>query len=234
MVGADTFYDVTDQMGRVTKYRTGGGTFGITLPGSTSEDMTFTYLSGRVSAIATPAGVTQYASSDAGGVRTVTVTDPLSHATTYTFDIASQRMTSVMDANNHTTSAQYDSNGRLTRVTKPEGNYIQVTYDARGNVTESRMVAKAGSSLSDIVTTAGYDTTCTNPKTCNQPNWTRDAKLNQTDYTYDATHGGVLTITSPAPSVGVVRPQTRYSYTSLHGLFQKHQWFDRRLRPTRL
>ena len=88
-------------------------------------------------------------------MRTVTVSDPLTHVTTYKFDIASQRLTDVTDANSHTTSAQYDSNGRLTRITKPEGNYTQLTYDARGNVTESRTVAKAGSGLADIVTTAG-------------------------------------------------------------------------------
>ncbi|MEI9905316.1 MAG: hypothetical protein WDN06_16215 [Asticcacaulis sp.] len=46
--------------------------------------------------------------------------------------------------------------------------------------------------------TSSYPSTCTNPVTCNQPTWTRDAKGNETDYTYDSTHGGVLTVTLPA------------------------------------
>ncbi|MFY0400997.1 MULTISPECIES: RHS repeat-associated core domain-containing protein, partial [Brevundimonas] len=39
-----------------------------------------------------------------------------------------------------------------------------------------------------------------------------DALGNTTSYTYDATHGGVLTITAPAPTDGAARPQTRISY----------------------
>jgi RHS repeat-associated protein len=54
--------------------------------------------------------------------------------------------------------------------------------------------------------------------TCNQPNSTTDARGNVTDYTYDSTHGGVLTVTAPA--VGGVRPQTRYSYTLTNGEYR--------------
>ena len=41
-----------------------------------------------------------------------------------------------------------------------------------------------------------------------------------TDYTYDATHGGLLTVTLPAPTVGAVRPQTRYGYTLISGKYR--------------
>ena len=142
-------------------------------------------------------------------------------ATVYTFDIANQRMTSVTrteNSVNRTTTFAYDSTGRLTRMTMPEGNYVQLTLDDRGNVTETRAVGKSGSGVSDIVTTAGFDTTCSVPKTCNQPIWTRDAKNSQTDYTYDSTHGGVLTATLPADSSGT-RPQTRYGYSSLQAFY---------------
>ena len=60
--------------------------------------------------------------------------------------------------------------------------------------------------------------TCTDPVTCNQPNSTTDARGNVTDYTYSATHGGVLTVTAPA--VGGVRPQVRYSYTLTNGEYR--------------
>lgn len=220
--GLNSTYVFNDPMGRTTTYRMNGGQIlGITLPGDTSESITVGYTSGRVTSVATPAGTTAYASSDASGVRTVNVTDPLSHVTTYKFNIASQRMTSVTDANNHTTTMEYDTSGRVTKTTQPEGNYTQLTYDSRGNATERRGVAKTGSGLADIVLTAGYDTTCANMVTCNKPNWTKDAKGNQTDYTYDSTHGGVLTATLPAATAGGVRPQTRYSYTALQAYYDK-------------
>jgi YD repeat-containing protein len=212
---------ITDAMSRATQYTMSGSDLtGIRMPGSASDDVTIGYISGRVTSVATAAGTTSYASSDAAGIRTVTVTDPLSHATTYKFDIASKRMTERTDANGHTTTMQYDSSGRLTRTTAPEGNYVQLTYDGRGNVTETRAVAKAGSGLADIVTTASFPASCANPKTCNQPTTTTDARGNVTDYTYDSGHGGVLTVTAPAPTVGAVRPQTRYSYTSLQAYYR--------------
>jgi hypothetical protein len=51
-----------------------------------------------------------------------------------------------------------------------------------------------------------------------RPNSTTDARGSVTDYTYSATHGGVLTVTAPA--VGGVRPQTRYSYTLTNGEYK--------------
>jgi hypothetical protein len=53
-------------------------------------------------------------------------------------------------------------------------------------------------------------------KRCDKPTARIDARSNQTDYTYDPAHGGVLTETGPA--VNGVRPQTRYSYV------QRHAW----------
>lgn len=221
-IGGYLYYVVTDSLGHETKYRgVTGGIGAIRLPGGSSDHVTITYVSGtnQVASITTPAGTTTYARSDAGGTRTVTVTDPLSHVTTYKFNIALRRLTSVTDALNHTTSYQYDSNGRMTRVTMSEGNYVHYTYDARGNITEERHVAKTAGSPANVVLTAGFDATCSNPKKCNKPNWTKDAKGNQTDYTYNATHGGVLTVTQPAATAGGNRPQTRYSYTGLQAYY---------------
>jgi len=214
-----TTQTVTDALGRVYQYtKSGNDLTGIRLPGSAADNVTIGYTSGRVTSVTTAAGTTSYAASDAAGVRTVTVTDPLTHATTYKFNIASKRIAEVTNANGKTTTMQYDPNGRLTRTTMPEGNYVQLTYDARGNVTERRAVSKTPGTPADIVTTASFPATCTNPKTCNQPIWTKDARNNQTDYTYDTGHGGVLTVT--APMVGAVRPQTRYSYTSLQAYYR--------------
>ncbi|WP_341023884.1 RHS repeat-associated core domain-containing protein [Brevundimonas diminuta] len=122
------------------------------------------------------------------------------------------RVTSVKDALNRTTTYQYDGLSRLQRVTQPGGGYATLTYDARGNVTQVLHAPKPGAGLTNITTSAVYPTTCTNVATCNQPTATTDALGKTTNYTYDATHGGVLTITGPAPATGAARPQTRIAY----------------------
>ena len=193
----------------------------MTRPGNTSEDVTIAFSSFRVSSVTTPAGTTSYSASDSGTNRTVTVTDPLSHSTSYVFDIPSARMTSMTDALSRTVSWQYDSSGRVTRVTAPEGNYIGYTYDSRGNVTETRAVAKSGSGLSDVVTSASYPSSCTNQATCNKPTSTTDARGNTTDYAYDSTTGLVTSVTLPAPTTGATRPQARYGYTSMQAYFDQ-------------
>ena len=91
--------------------------------------------------------------------------------------------------------------GRLTRTTPPEGNYVQLTYDAPRQRHRSAAVSKTPGTPADIVTTASYPASCTNPDL--QPaeqDHRRPATV--TDYTYDATHGGVLTVTVPAPDRG--------------------------------
>ena len=74
--------------------------------------------------------------------------------------------------------------------------------------------------MANIIKTVGYDASCTQPVKCDKPNWTRDAASNQTDYTYDSTHGGVLTVTAPAATSGGVRPQTRYTYGTRQAYFK--------------
>jgi len=222
-----TYYNITDAEGRQTQYRVSGSVvMGIKYPGHTSEDITFSYSGTTVTSVARAgAGTTTYSRSDAGNIRTVTVTPPsatpIMSSTVVTFDITKQRKTTVTVNDggvNRVTSFDYDTSGRLSRTTMPEGNYVQLTRDSRGNVTETRAVGKPGSGTPDIVSTAGFDTTCSIAVKCNQPNWTVDARNNQTDYTYDSTHGGVVSVTAPADLSGL-RPQTRYGYTSLQAYY---------------
>lgn len=126
---------------------------------------------------------------------------------------------SITDELGGTYTFTYDSNGRLTQATSPEGRSTSYGYDSRGNITSVTNIAKPGSGLADIVTTANYSASCSNAFICNQPIWTRDALGNQTDYTYDSTHGGVLTATSPADPASV-RPQTRLSYNSYQAYYK--------------
>ena len=139
----------------------------------------------------------------------------------FTFDTAKLLMLTAKDGLNQTTTYQYDAQNRPVRViapggSYPGGDYVEYSSDSRGNVDRVTKVAKAGSGLADIVTSASYDSTCTVAVRCNQPNSTTDARGNVTGYTYDDTHGGVLTVTAPAPTTNAVQPQTRITYARVN------------------
>jgi RHS repeat-associated protein len=206
----------TDAEGRTTSYTIGNsGVTGIKLPGSASNDISVTYTSSKVSSITRFGITTTYGYADASGVRTVTVTRPGGATRVVTFDIAKNVLLSDTNEVGKTVSYTYDTNNRLKRVTQPEANYVELTYDSRGNVTQSKTVGKSGSGPGDIIATAAYPATCSNALTCNQPTSTTDARGNTTDYTYDSSHGGVLTVTAPAATGGANRPQTRITYARL-------------------
>jgi len=208
-------YTATDHTGAQTLYTVSsfaaGGTRSVQRPGQAATTFTLDN-TGRVTSLTNATGAWNYAYSDAGTTRTTTVTGPMSHQDTYTSNLSIGRLTSVNDSLNRTTSYEYDTSGRVTKSTNPEGDYAQFTYDVRGNVTQVRQVAKVGSGLADVVTSAAYPASCSNVVTCNQPTSTTDALGKVTDYTYDSTHGGLLTVTLPAGADGA-RPQTRYIYT---------------------
>lgn len=219
----DGTYVIQDGMSRQTKFRTltNGQVAGIMLPGSGTEDVVIAYdnASGRVTNVTTRAGTTNYNSQDGGGKRTVTVTDPIAHSTTYVFDLANQYLVSSTDALGRATSYHYDGLRRIDQITSPEQGVMQMQYDARGNVTQTTKIAKPGSGDGTITTSAKYDPTCSNAATCNQPSFTIDARGNRTDYSYDPNHGGLLSVTGPADLAGN-KPETRYSYTLLQAYYR--------------
>ncbi|WP_229954365.1 RHS repeat domain-containing protein [Parasphingorhabdus litoris] len=207
--------DVTDDAGGITKYKydSNDKLTAITPPGSTTDRASYSYNNTGTVSSATVAGVTSsYTYSiNAGANEKTVVRTKAGSPETYVFYLDLNLLKSYTDNLSNTTTYTRDSSGRLTRITYPEGNYRELVYDSRGNVEETRVVAKPGSGLANLVTTAEYPNSCTNTKTCNKPTQTTDANGKKTDYTYDPTHGGVLTITRPAAPNGV-RPQTRYSY----------------------
>ena len=103
------------------------------------------------------------------------------------------RPSSVTDELGRTTGYLYDAAKRLVRVTAPEGDYVAYTLDARGNATETRRVAKPGSGVADIVTSATFP--CTAALACNRPATTTDALGAVTDYAYDAGTGQISSVT---------------------------------------
>ena len=107
----------------------------------------------------------------------------------------------------------------ISSITKPNGGTIAYTYDARGNITQTVETPIPSSGQSPRTVTAGYDTVCTYPAKCNQPNWIKDAQGNQTDFTYNNTTGQVLKVTGPAAPSGI-RPQVRNTYTNRFAWFK--------------
>jgi YD repeat-containing protein len=133
-----------------------------------------------------------------------------------------------VDGLNRTTLYQQDARGRITRIDAPEGNATALTYDAMGNITQMQNIPKLGTGLATLTQSAAFPGSplCVTENllssgeaiTCTRPLWVKDAKANQTDFTWDAVHGGVLTKTGPADPSGV-RPQTRYEYAQLHAWY---------------
>ena len=210
-------------MGGLTWRFTGdsNGISAIRRPGAATDTTTITGTPAAVTSVTRDGVTTHYSRLVTGGTATMTVTqvdpngpDPVS---TIDSNLTLGRPTLVTDPLGRTTAYQYDSSGRLTRVTEDEGNYVAYTYDSRGNVTQAEAVPKAGSGAT-IVTSASYDSTCSNPVKCNSPNSTTDERGSTTAYTYNGTHGGVETVTGP--TLGTVVPQTRYSYTLISGEYR--------------
>jgi RHS repeat-associated protein len=154
-----------------------------------------------------------YAWSLSGTTATMTIVDPLNHQTVVTSDANLGLPTAIEDPLHRTTHYQYDSSGRLERVTAHEGNYVHYTYDSRGNVIGTTAMPKGGGA--PIVTSAEYDAACGNRVTCNLPNSVTDARQATTYYTYDPVHGGVTRVQPPKPTPTAVQPETRYTYVSL-------------------
>jgi len=214
-VGGSYSGTITDNLGQNYVY-TSNASVGVTsvrFPGGSSNDISVSYTDNRVSSLMIGGKTWSYSYSDSGSTRTTTVTDPGGHETVTISDLFNMRVLSHEDEANEVTSYQYDGKKRLTRVTQPEGNYFQYQYDTRGNVAEIRQVPKPGSSLADIVTTFAFPASCSNPVTCNRPTAVTDPRGKTTNYTYNATHGGVTKVQSPA--VGGIRPTLTYAYTSL-------------------
>jgi RHS repeat-associated protein len=117
----------------------------------------------------------------------------------------------------------YDDKKRVTKVTKSNGagttSEVDYAYDARGNLSQTRQVSTTPGTPTDVVVNAHYPDTCTNVKTCNQPDYLIDARGNRTDYAYDPGHGGITSVTRPA-GINGVRPQKRFSYAAISASYR--------------
>ncbi len=107
----------------------------------------------------------------------------------------------------------------VTRLIAGPGPDKWYDYDDRGNLEtiamEKGQVDDDGNSIETSVQ-AHYPQTCSNPKTCNQPEYTIDANGIQTDYEYHAQSGQITKVIHPAVKTDAnstaIRPVTTYSY----------------------
>jgi RHS repeat-associated protein len=206
----------TDALSRTTTYRTGStGLTAIRRPSSATDDTIVSYdANGKVSSVKVDGRTWAY-SVTLSTLTTVNITNPDGTQRVVVTDPTINQMKSEQNERGFTTTYTYDILGRLTDVQYPENNKEHYVYDARGNVTEKRLVSKTAGTPADIVTSASYPASCTNALTCNKPTTTTDANSNVTNYTYDPTHGGLTIFKPPRASTGAVQPQTVYSYTQI-------------------
>jgi RHS repeat-associated protein len=138
------------------------------------------------------------------GARTQEV-DPLGNSNVSYFNRLG-KTTRFINALGFETDSQYDGLNRLTKTTLPEGNAVQLTYDANNNVLTKTFVPKSGSGLSNIVFTYTYDPTWAKLKTV------VDGNSKTYTYSYDSVTGNLLTITKPV--VGSLTPKRTLKYNS--------------------
>ncbi|WP_162256491.1 RHS repeat domain-containing protein [Sphingomonas sp. Root710] len=170
-------------------------------------------------------GTWTYFYSSSSGAGYTLATDPLGGQKKVSHSKTPGPVTVYEDEAHRFTYYTYDSYDRLTFVTYPEGNATRYTYDTNtGNTIEVRQIAKPGSTLADIVTTATYNYgPCIAPqlRVCNKPDSITDGRGNTTNYAYNI-HGQVENVTGPSVVVNgsLRRPQVRYGYNFL-GLVSK-------------
>jgi RHS repeat-associated protein len=209
----------TDALSRVTTYANNTSTSTFTAQRPTGGTTTINYNStNQATSVANGVGTWNYSYNNDGTNLTTTVTDPLSNVSDAITALSTGLVWEVDDNRNLPTTFGYDSYGRLSSTTYAYGNADIYAYDGRGNLQTVTSYPTSGTQVTTF--TASYDSTCTYRVKCNKPNYVLDALGNETDFTYDTTQGGVLTVTLPAPSTGAVRPQSRYAYSQLNAWYK--------------
>ncbi|MEQ7874295.1 hypothetical protein ABDK56_09870 [Sphingomonas sp. ASV193] len=197
-----------DAAGRVTSFTDYRGLWRYTYPDETL------YLAEHGSTqhtiqVTDPAGAAYFSAHSTFGSGPIVdyVQDALGNKTKLGADVASSYQ-----------GTSYIFASRPASVTHPENDAVALTRDARGNIIAVTTTPKSGTG--SIAITAAFPSTCDNPLTCNRPVSTTDANGNETDYTYDSAHGGVLTEMDPAPSPGAARPLKVTTWVSRYPYFR--------------
>jgi RHS repeat-associated protein len=149
--------------------------------------------------------------------------------------LPADRMISVRDELGRITLYEHGGhlNPVLSKVTYPEGNGKQFSYDHRGNVTTIREFSKPGSPWSDLYTYIEYaepgtTTNCSQPAYCNKPLRLRDPRGFVTRFDWN-TSSGLLTsaergLQGPSSSLTCslgtdLCPKSTFGYTPLSAYY---------------
>ena len=131
-----------------------------TLTFQNGEQRTFSYASGLLTSIIDRNDNTTQLSYDTGGTRLITVTDAASRHLTFSYasSYSNRLITGVSSDAGLTLSYSYDSQGRLSQVTKPDLTTVSFTYnsqslitavtDSNGKILESHTYDSVGRGLS--------------------------------------------------------------------------------------
>jgi len=226
----------TDALSRTLRVINSGGLVtGVARPTTSSgQNLTYTWTPQNTLASASDGvGTWSYVRTNpfdpSGNYDTVTtVTDPLAHPTEYTVQwidpfgdgaIQPNRVATLLNirnALNQDTAVVQNAEG-LQSVTYPEGNGVSVAYN-NGNPAGITRTPKPGSGLSSTSVIATFGD-CSTPIRCAHPTAITDERGNTSNFTYNA-FGQVTAATAPAPTVGAVRPETRYTYQSLYAWYR--------------
>lgn len=227
----NTTQTVTDSFGSVWSYTVNDDRRLTRIASPDGAVVSVTYNNGKVASVTNASGTWTYSYTTPGDYGTTTVTNPLGEQTYVKYHRDRGYVTEARDALYRWTYYTYDAGHRPSRITYPEGNYVEYTYDARGNITAKTMAPKPAVGGPVLVERAGYDLTCADIIVCNQPRWVDDARLGRTDFEYAPSTpatlylwagnqpwpirfgtGKPITVTSPA--AGGIRPQVRTTYAT--------------------
>jgi len=227
----NTTQTVTDSFGSVWSYTVNDDRRLTRIVSPDGASVSITYNNGKVASVTNASGTWTYAYTSPGDYGTTTVTNPLGEQTYVKYHRDRGYVTESRDALQRWTYYTYDTGHRPTRITYPEGNYVEYTYDARGNITNKVTAPRLAVGGPMLTERAGYDAACADIIICNRPRWTEDARGARTDYEYQpstpiglAPYGGGYTwpirlgtgkpITVTSPAVNGIRPQVRTTYSA--------------------
>lgn len=199
-----------DPKGNLTSFRwtTDGQLISQTVPGSSSYQFQNVYSGTEVTQQTDAAGkvwLYRHSKDSNGIISSSEVENPLHEITSYDWDL-NPGPARIQQPNGDGTWYNYDDKGRLSSILPPAQADTRYGYDDRGNLT--------GVATGNFITSYSYPACdSTNWKICNKPSAVTDALGNVTQFKYDNSHGGVLTILGPA-STATQRPLTKFSYSA--------------------
>lgn len=134
-------------------------------------------------------------------------------------------LSKFVDGKGNSVTQEYDGSLRPTKITYPEGNFVLISYDDRGNVVSRTVGPKSGSTQAGLVSTASYSASCdgTNFRICNKQSFFVDPKGNRTDFVWNAANGKIssqsdgFNAADVCVVAGGICPATTYAYKTVTG-----------------